>query len=95
MTDIARLIAKLEQQRGTIDKAISALRDIEVPGPAAPKVAAAATAVKAAAAPAKKSKKKNRLSPEGRRKIAEAAKRYWAAKKAAQATQAKKPAVKK
>lgn len=47
-----------------------------------PKKAAAVVAV--AAKPAKKKKKRN-LSPEGRRRIAEAVKKRWAAQKAASA----------
>ena len=85
MNDIARVIARLEHQRTSIDRALAALREIEALNPAsipAPKM------VTAAIAPPKK-RKKNRLSPEGRRRIAEAAKKYWAAKRAAEAKKAK------
>jgi hypothetical protein len=44
----------------------------------------AATVASAAAKPAKKKKKRN-LSPEGRKRIAEAVKKRWAAQKAAAA----------
>ena len=44
---------------------------------------AAPTAKKAAGRPKKVAKKKRILSPEGRQRIAEAAKKRWAAKKAA------------
>jgi hypothetical protein len=34
VTDIGRMISQLEQQRGAIDRAISALREVEGPKPA-------------------------------------------------------------
>lgn len=78
MNDIARVISRLEQQRSTIDRAISALRELEPPKPAeaAPDGASAAKP------------KKRRMSAEGRRRIAEAARRRWAEKRATEAAQA-------
>ena len=85
MNDIARVIARLEQQRTSIDRALSALREIEAQNP--PSAPAPKTAVALEPKPAKR--RKNRLSPEGRRRIAEAAKKYWAAKRAAEAKKAR------
>jgi hypothetical protein len=53
---------------------------------AAPKSTAAGTKKAAAVAAAKPAKKKRNLSPEGRKRIAEAAKKRWEAKKAAAAS---------
>jgi hypothetical protein len=54
-------------------------------GSSAPKkvVAAPKKAVRVASAVAKPAKKKRKLTPEGRKRIAEAVKRRWAAQKAA------------
>jgi hypothetical protein len=54
-------------------------------GNAAPKkvVTAPKKAVRVASAVAKPAKKKRKLTPEGRKRIAEAVKRRWAAQKAA------------
>lgn len=83
MTKITTLIAELEKNRTAIDRALSALREIE--GGAAvpavrgvgrpPKSASAAPAAPAAAAGPKK---RRRLSAEGRARIAEAARARWA-----------------
>ena len=71
MNDIDNVISRLEKQRSAIDRALLALR--EIAGPNTPN-----------AQPASQSKSgKRRLSPEGRRRIIEATKRRWAAKRAA------------
>jgi hypothetical protein len=83
VNDLGKIISQLEHQRTAIDRAISALREI---GDATPtqhvtRAAKAKTAVK------------RHLSPEGRKRIVEATKRRWAAKRAADALQ-KSPAKK-
>ena len=86
MNDIARMISKLELQRATIDRAISALREIEQQNPT--------PFTGPPAASAKNKPQKRRLSAEGRRRIIEGNKRYWAKKRAVEATQSSKPAKK-
>ena len=72
MNDIENAISRLEKQRSAIDRALLALREIS--GPNTPK-----------AQPVGQSKsRRRRLSPEGRRRIIEATKRRWAAKKLAE-----------
>ena len=76
MNDIDNAISRLEKQRSAIDRALLALREIS--GPNTPK-----------AQPVSQSKsRRRRLSPDvhnpsgkGRRRIIEATKRRWAAKK--------------
>src|ERR1700691_4329537 len=81
------VIKKLEQQRIGIERALAALRDIEGPG-------SEAMAPAAAAAPRgrRKAKRKGGMTPEGRRRLSEALKARWAAKKAGPAVQATAPA---
>jgi pyruvate/2-oxoglutarate dehydrogenase complex dihydrolipoamide acyltransferase (E2) component len=69
--EIDHEIAQLQQAR--------ALLAGGVPAAAPKKAAAAATALK----PAKKGKKKRHLTPEGRKRFAEAVKRRWAEQKKA------------
>lgn len=75
MNDVAKIIAELESKRASIDRAIAALREVAVVG--------------AAPAPAKRrgrpAKRKRNLSPEGRARIAAAARKRWAQKRAADA----------
>jgi len=73
LSDIANIIARLEKQRTSIITAISALRALE--GTAAP-----AAPVTRHTAP----KKRGKLSAEGRKRIVEAMKKRWAARKAAE-----------
>ncbi len=80
MNDVENVISKLEKQRSVIDRAISALREITGSPAKGPDVAESNT-------------KKRRLSPEGRKRIIEATKRRWAAKRAAQAGTPKRVAV--
>ena len=75
------VIARLEEQKTGIERALSALRQIEGSGvqsreekPPAPRKA--------------QTKRKRRITPEGRKRLAEAMKRRWAVKRAA--VQAKK-----
>ena len=69
MNDIDNVISRLEKQRSAIDRALLALREIS--GSNTPN-----------AQPVGQSKsRKRRLSPEGRRRIIEATKRPWAAKR--------------
>ena len=80
MNDLENVISKLEKQRSVIDRAISALREITGSPATGPDVAEGKT-------------KKRHLSPGGRRRIIEATKRRWAAKRAAQAGTPRRVAV--
>jgi hypothetical protein len=73
VNDIQTVISRLEKQRSAIDRALLALR--EIAGPSTPNSRAASQS----------KPRKRHLSPEGRRRIIEATKRRWAAKKAARA----------
>jgi hypothetical protein len=73
------VISKLEQQKVTIDKAIAALREFDesgATGATTPTLGRLAKAVKKAA-------KKRVMSEEGRKRIAEASRKRWAAFKRA------------
>ena len=83
MNDVENVIAQLERQRSAIDSAISALREITgspATGPARHGILHSTT-------------KKRHLSREGRRRIIEAAKRRWAAKRTAHAGAPKRAAI--
>jgi len=78
------IISRLEQQKVAIDKAIAALRDFDGSGIAeteTPKSKYAAKAVK-------KAGKKRVMSEEGRKRIADASKKRWAAVRKATAKKA-------
>jgi hypothetical protein len=75
VNDFANIISRLEQQRAAIDRALSALREVEGPGPVQAK-SAGSVATKP---------KKRRMSAAGRRRIAEATRKRWADKRAADA----------
>jgi hypothetical protein len=75
VNEISQIIRQLEQQRTAIERALTALRDFS--GGSAPQSAAG----RPAGGPGRKPRKR-RLSPEGRARIAEAARRRWAALKA-------------
>ena len=77
------VIKKLEQQRIGIERALAALRDIEGSGPDI----AAPAAVAARRGP-RKAKRKGGMTPEGRRRLSEALKARWAAKRAGSAVPA-------
>lgn len=75
------VIAKLEQQRTAIERALAALREV---GGVAASPAPAAPAGRAGAA-----KRKGGMTAEGRRRLSEALKKRWAAKRAASQVRAK------
>ena len=77
MNDLDNMISQLERQRSAIDRAIAALREISGPGVTEPAVQMSNQG----------NPRKRYLSPESRRKMAEASKKRWAAKKAAEVTQ--------
>jgi hypothetical protein len=72
-------IARLEQQKTAIERALAALREID--GPGAETSAPAPAPVKAKTK--RKAKRKSRITPEGRARLAEAMRKRWAAKRAA------------
>jgi uncharacterized protein YyaL (SSP411 family) len=83
VNDITRVISRLEQQRASIDRALAALREIEAVTPADdPPLRSAAGVGKP---------KKRRMSAAGRKNIAEAVRRRWAEKRAAESAQSSKP----
>jgi len=75
VNDIARVISRLEQQRATIDRAISALREVEQLKPAEALSSDGSSTAKP---------KRRRMSAEARRRIGEATRRRWAEKRAAE-----------
>lgn len=81
MNDVTSILSELERQKAAIERAIEALQEVSAPG-------GRSTGRRQAGA------KKRRLSPEGRRRIAEAARRRWAALKAEKESQALNPAKK-
>ena len=87
MNDLSKIISQLEHQKSSIERALSALREIgsvRAAGPGAP-----------AGGRKRGRRKKRHLSPEGRQRIIEATKKRWAAKRAADAAAAKKRGAKK
>ena len=80
MTDIGKMISQLEQQRGAIDRAISALREVERPRPTRSLPTDGTDANRP---------KKRRMSAAARRRIGEATRKRWADKRAAEALQSK------
>jgi hypothetical protein len=92
LKDIESIVSELEQQRSAIDRAISALR--EVSGTQASETSDGSQQQQAPAT------KKRGITPAGRRKLAEAMRRRWAAKRAGEqnsiaGTQKSAPAAKK
>jgi len=81
------VIKKLEQQRIGIERALAALREIEGPG-----LETIATPAASAPRGRRKAKRKGGMTPEGRRRLSEALKARWAAKKAGSAVPATAPA---
>ena len=75
------VIEKLEQQREAIERALLALR--EVGG------AAASVPVPAPATRPGRAKRKGGMTPEGRKRLSEALRKRWAAKRAASAVRTK------
>jgi len=67
------IIARLEQQKSAIERALSALQEVGIAGSSAP-----------AAAP-RAAKRKGGMTPEGRARLIAALKKRWALKKANEA----------
>jgi len=82
---LSEVIKKLEQQRIGIERALAALRDIEGPG----LETAAPVAARSVGRP-RKAKRKGGMTPEGRKRLSDALKARWAAKKAGASAPAKK-----
>jgi hypothetical protein len=78
------VIRKLEHQRIGIERALAALREIEGPG-----LETTAPAVTSAPRGRRKAKRKGGMTPEGRKRLSEALKARWAAKKAGSTAPAK------
>jgi hypothetical protein len=76
MTDLSSIVHELEQQRDAIDRALAALRGVGGNGRSTNK-----TPAKAIGTP-----RKRQMSEAGRKRIAEATRQRWAAKRAMQAT---------
>ncbi len=88
---IKDIITQLEQQRVAIERALSALREVdENPTVSAPAASSASPSGKAAA----KKKRKGGMTPEGKQRLIAALKARWAARKAAEG-ESKPAAVKK
>jgi len=77
MNGIKDIIKKLDQQRVAIERALSALREMDGTG-----VDGAAPAMPAAGKAPRKAKRKGGMTPEGRRRLSEALRARWAAKRA-------------
>src|SRR5918911_186901 len=78
MPDLSSVISALEQQRSAIDRALEALRAVSSTG-------GDGAGTHSARANEQPAPKKRRMSAEGRRRIAEAARKRWAAVKKANA----------
>ncbi|MEP6714161.1 MAG: hypothetical protein ABJC09_01225 [Terriglobia bacterium] len=76
---LKEVVAQLERQSAAIDKALTALRELDGASAAEP------AAENPAGRPAKGRKRKSRMSPEGRARLIAALKRRWASKKASAA----------
>jgi hypothetical protein len=72
---IQEVIRKLEQQRTAIERALTALREVDAE-------AESSEPAEAVAASPRKATKKGGMTPAGRRRLSEALKRRWAARKA-------------
>jgi hypothetical protein len=84
LNEVDSIISQLEEQRSSIERAISALREISSPAPR-----------RGRRPGTKLTRTKRVLSPEGRARIAEAARRRWANLKKAQSQATAKGAAKK
>ena len=71
MNNVENVISQLETQRSAIDRAISALREVDGKSPLA----------KVTSPSSNGQPRKRHLSPEGRRRISAAVKKRWAAKR--------------
>jgi hypothetical protein len=75
MTDLGSIIQELEQERDAIDRALAALREVGGSDRTTSKATAKATSTP----------RKRQMSEAGRKRIAEATRRRWAAKRAIEA----------
>jgi len=75
------VIRKLEEQRAGIERALAALREIEGPVADGARGGAAAAATSSSSAGGRKAKRKGGMTAEGRRRLSEALRARWAAKK--------------
>ena len=76
------VITQLEQQKDAIERALSALREVEGVAAEIP------TPVRPVASGGTKATRKGGMSPEGKQRLIAALKKRWAAKKAAEAAPA-------
>src|SRR4051812_27317304 len=76
------VIRKLEEQRAGIDRALAALREIEGTGTDSARATPASPSAAGAAAGGRRAKRKGGMTAEGRRRLSEALRARWAAKKA-------------
>jgi hypothetical protein len=74
VNDIDSIVAQLERQQAAIEKALSALREVNSTG-----------VTRSAAQGHNEPSRKRRLTPAGRKRIAAAARKRWADKRAAEA----------
>jgi hypothetical protein len=79
LTDLRQIISELELMKAAIDKALAALREIDMPVPQ-----------EQPAAGVRSRNARPGISPSGRQRIAEGMRQRWAAKRAAQKTAASK-----
>ena len=79
-SEVRNIIGRLERQGKAIEKAIAALRELDGPDGAATAVAGPAPATPAKPKPGKR---KGMITEEGRRRISEALRARWAARRAA------------
>ncbi|MDP9171321.1 MAG: hypothetical protein M3N54_11940 [Acidobacteriota bacterium] len=74
------IIKRLEQQKTAIDRALSALKAMDGT------IEDTSSSVSSAPAPAKRGRRKGGMTPEGRRRLSEALKARWAAKRTPEAS---------
>lgn len=92
---IAEIIASVDREIALLQQARALLSGAPAPGGRASRSKKGATVSSAAVAPARKTGKKRKLTPEGRRRIAEAVKRRWEAQRKAAAATSKGAAASK
>jgi hypothetical protein len=81
VNDLKGIISQLERQRTAIDRALSALQQV-TGAPEAKRSTGGSTDNQQMT----RTKRKGRLTPAGRRRLSEAMKKRWAAKRAAEAS---------
>ena len=83
---LKEVIKRLEQQRTAIERALTALREVDGTAvEASPETSAGPVAAKRG----RKAKRKGGMTPEGRKRLSEALKKRWAAKRAGSAVKSK------